>query len=90
MTAEGVALLDTSVVTFGLRRRTSAIFFHAPDIDSSGCATRSIDGFSNECEPGLRDSMSEESVGVYEGMYKPEKYNLTEPSDRIGPMACRG
>jgi hypothetical protein len=68
MTAEGVAFLDIRVVTVVLRRRMCEISSQAPGIDSSGCATRSIDGFSNECELVLRDSMSADSVGVYEGI----------------------
>src|SRR5487761_1724226 len=90
MTAGGVAVLEISVVTVVSRLRMRDISFQAAGMFSSGCATRSIDGFSDKCGPGLRDSMSAERVGVYEGMYRSEKYNSKRPSDRTGPMACRG
>jgi hypothetical protein len=47
-----------------LRYWSRDISSHALGIDSSGCATRSIDGFSKECESGFWDSMSVETVGV--------------------------
>ena len=55
----------------------------------SDYATRSKAGLSNDlgCEPGLRDSMSAVSVGVYEGMYKSMKYALSLSFDGIGPIA---
>ena len=65
---EGVTLLETSVVTVVLRQQISDISFHACGMDSLGCAARSIDGFSSKCKPGFQESMSMESVGVYEVM----------------------
>ena len=59
-------------------------------IRGSGCTTSSIEGVSDGCMLGLHDSISAERVGVYEGMYRSEKYSLVGPSDRIGPMAWRG
>jgi hypothetical protein len=38
-------------------------------------------------EPGLLDSVSAESVGVYEGMYRSKKYRGGPSSDGIGPIA---
>jgi hypothetical protein len=76
MTVDGVALFETSVVTFVFRPRIRDISFQAPGMDSSGWATKSIEGFSSECEPGLQDSMRAERVGVYDVMKSSEKYNL--------------
>src|SRR5579863_6345615 len=83
-------MLEIRVVTEVLRPLIRDISFQAAGIYPSGCAMRSIGGLSNRCGPGFRDSMSAERVGVYEGMYRSEKYDLTRPSDRTGPIACRG
>lgn len=66
-----LAIASTRVVPEDPTATRTVVSAHAPGRDS-GCATRSNEGFSNflGCEPGLRDSMSEVSVGVYEGMYR--------------------
>ena len=91
MTEDGVDLLETRLVTLTrvLRARLMTLISpFTPGRESSGWATRSNEGLSCICEFALRDSMRAERDGVYEGMYKSEKYRgLEESLDGIGPMA---
>src|SRR5260221_9458280 len=89
-TTVGVAISPIRVVTDGLLAWTTSISCNAFGIFASGSATRRIEGVLDVCGLGLRAWMSAESVGVYEGIYRSEKYRSTLPSDRIGPIAWRG
>ena len=46
-----------------------------------------MEGLPIACESGLRDSMSVERDGVYEGMYRFRKYRGGPTPDGIGPIA---
>ena len=77
----GVAISPIRVVTDGLLAWTTSISCNAFGILASGSATRSIEGLLDVHVLGLQAWMSAESVGVYEGIYRLEKYRLTLPSD---------
>jgi hypothetical protein len=86
-TAVGVAVAPIRGFTRFLTPCIACISPNASAMDASGCKTRSIDGLSEVCEPTLRDSISEESDGVYEGLYRSRKYLGGLMSDGIGPIA---
>src|SRR6266702_1013459 len=91
ITVLGVAIFETRVVTGIPTACMTLISSHAPN-RVSGCATRSNEGLSSVSsnDLGFRDSMSAESVGVYEGVYRSIKYSPSLSSDGIGPIAWRG
>ena len=75
------------VVAPGQAPCTAFISSNARTTDASGCKTRSMEGFSKVRGLGLRDPMSAEGDGVYEGMYRSRKYRGGPTSDGIGPIA---
>ena len=87
---EGVASLEmrpaTSIRALSAHSITLISPF-TPGRESSGWATRSKEGLSGMRGLALRDSMRAESDGVYEEMYRSEKYRLQVSFGGIGPIA---
>jgi hypothetical protein len=93
ITVSGVAISERRVVTGVLAASIALISSSAPG-RRSGRATRRIEGFklsdASDNGPRFRDSISAESDGVYDEMYRSEKYSSLSSADGNGPIAWRG